>query len=74
MILLPSTTGPTFTSGSDPFIPQPSICAVAKCEDTIELIVVDLEKEARDREKGAPGKVNKWHQKFAKSRGAGKKD
>lgn len=63
MIIQPSSTGPTEADDNGTFIPQPSICSIAKIEDTIELIVRD----AAAAEK-APPKANKWHEKFAKSR------
>lgn len=62
MILQPSTTFPTETDDAATFIAKPSMQAISKIEDTIELIVQD------ERAKAAP-KVNKWHEKFAKSRG-----
>ncbi len=64
LVLKPSFTGPTEADNSETFIPVPSVTAIAKMEDTIELIL----------QEGAgkvPPKVNKWHEKFAKSR-AGK--
>jgi hypothetical protein len=63
MIIQPSSTGPTEADDIATFIPQPAICSIAKIEDTIELIVQDA--EAKEK---APPKVNKWHEKFAKSR------
>jgi len=63
MILQPSTTGPTESDDLSTFIPRPSVCAVSKVEDTIELIEQEPEGAAK-----APPKVNKWHEKFAKSR------
>jgi len=63
MIIQPSSTGPTEADDTTIFIPQPSVCSIAKIEDTIELIV----QETESAEKAAP-KVNKWHEKFAKSR------
>ncbi|TVY27294.1 hypothetical protein LHYA1_G003372 [Lachnellula hyalina] len=61
MILQPSSTFPTEADDAASFIPVPSITAIAKIEDTIELIVQEAEAKA-------PPKVNKWHEKFAKSR------
>jgi len=63
MILQPSTTGPTEADDPSTFIPRASVCAVSKVEDTIELIEQEPEGAAK-----APPKVNKWHEKFAKSR------
>ncbi|KAF7869970.1 hypothetical protein EAF04_004754 [Stromatinia cepivora] len=66
MILSPSTTQINEEDDPSSFIPQPSITRIASVEDTIELI----EKEdGQEREKEKPVKVNKWHEKFAKSRG-----
>jgi sister chromatid cohesion protein DCC1 len=64
MIIQPSSTGPTEADDATTFISQPSICSIAKIEDTIELIA----EEPEGGEKKAPPKVNKWHAKFAKSR------
>lgn len=61
MILQPSTTFPTEADDAATFIPVPSITTISKIEDTIELIVQEAEAKA-------PPKVNKWHEKFAKSR------
>ena len=63
MILQPASTGPTEADNSAAFISQPSICSIAKIEDTIELILQEPEGPEK-----APPKVNKWHEKFAKSR------
>ncbi|KAH8594540.1 hypothetical protein B0O99DRAFT_513764 [Bisporella sp. PMI_857] len=63
MILQPSTTCPTTADDSSTFIPRPSLCSIAKAEDTLELILEDPEAI-----KKGPPKVNKWHEKFAKSR------
>ncbi|KAG9240237.1 hypothetical protein BJ878DRAFT_527340 [Calycina marina] len=63
IIVQPSTTGPTEADDLTTFIPQPSLCTIAKVEDTIELIVQEPDVLAK-----APPKVNKWHEKFAKSR------
>ncbi len=61
LVLQPSSTGPTQMDDPDTFIPAPSVTTVAKIEDTIELILQDegVKKEV---------KVNKWHEKFAKTR------
>jgi hypothetical protein len=61
LILKPSFTGPIEADNPEAFIPVPSITAVAKIEDTIELILQE------GGGKALP-KVNKWHEKFAKSR------
>ena len=61
LILKPSSTGPTEADDADQFIPVPSITAIAKIEDTIELILQEGDTKALP-------KVNKWHEKFAKSR------
>lgn len=61
MVLQPSTTFPTEADDATNFIPAPSVTTISKIEDTIELIVQEVEPKA------AP-KVNKWHEKFAKSR------
>jgi len=63
MIIQPSSTGPTETDDAAAFIPQPSLCSIAKIEDTIELILQEPDGPTK-----APPKVNKWHEKFAKSR------
>ena len=63
MILQPSSTDPIESDDPSTFIPRPSVCSVAKIEDTIELIEQEPEGPAK-----APPKVNKWHEKFAKSR------
>ena len=63
MLLKPSSTGPTETDDPATFIPESSVCTIAKIEDTIELILQDLETAER-----APLKINKWHEKFAKGR------
>ena len=63
MILKPSSTGPTEIDDATTFIPESSICSIAKIEDTIELILQEPENVEK-----APPKVNKWHEKFAKSR------
>jgi sister chromatid cohesion protein DCC1 len=63
MILKPSSTGPTATDDPATYIPEPSVCSIARIEDTIELILQEPESVEK-----APPKVNKWHQKFAKSR------
>lgn len=41
-----------------------SVEAIAQCNETIELVLVDEETEADT----AKVKVNKWHEKFAKNR------
>lgn len=64
MVLEPSSTKPTDADDAETFISQPSVTAIAKIEDTIELIL-------QEGEAKAPRKANKWHEKFAKSR-AGK--
>lgn len=61
LILQPSSTGPSQADDAANFIPAPSVTTIAKIEDTIELIV-------QEGEAKAPPKVNKWHEKFAKSR------
>ena len=61
MVLQPSSTDPTQADDAATFIPAPSVTTISKIEDTIELI--PQEEEAK-----APAKVNKWHEKFAKSR------
>jgi sister chromatid cohesion protein DCC1 len=68
MLLKPSSTAPTETDDPTTFIPQPSLCSIAKIEDTIELILQQPETAEK-----APPKVNKWHEKFAKSRTEKKK-
>ncbi|KAI6715075.1 hypothetical protein PZA11_000053 [Diplocarpon coronariae] len=59
LLLQPSRTGPKQADDKEKFVSQPSVTAVAKIEDTVELILQEGKKEA---------KVNKWHEKFAKSR------
>lgn len=61
MILQPSCTKPTEADDAESFIPQSSVTSISKIEDTIELIV-------HEGEAKAPAKVNKWHERFAKSR------
>jgi len=61
MILQPSTTFPAEADDAETFIPAPSVTTISTIEDTIELIVQEAEAKA-------PPKVNKWHEKFAKSR------
>jgi hypothetical protein len=63
MVLKSSLTGPTQTDDVTTFISQPSVTSIAKVEDTIELILLEAEGIVK-----APPKVNKWHEKFAKSR------
>ncbi len=41
---------------------KPSVTAIAKIEDTLELLSVNEGEEVQEK------KVNKWHEKFAKSR------
>jgi sister chromatid cohesion protein DCC1 len=48
--------------GSACALPRPSVCMVATIEDTLELIENDEATVVK------PVKVNKWHEKFAKSR------
>lgn len=66
MILQPSRAFPTESDDAETFIPVPSVTTVSKIEDTIELILQEAEAKA------VP-KVNKWHEKFAKSRAEKKK-
>lgn len=66
MILAPSRTMPTESDDAETFISSPSVTTISKIEDTIELILQEAEVKA------AP-KVNKWHEKFAKSRAEKKK-
>ncbi|ATZ56052.1 hypothetical protein BCIN_12g05890 [Botrytis cinerea B05.10] len=74
MLLSPSTTSPSSSSS-----PQPSITRIGSISDTIELIIKEEEiidgegkkKEPEVVKKINTGKVNKWHEKFAKSRGNG---
>ncbi len=61
MLLHPSRTVPTESDDAETFISVPSVTTIARIEDTIELILQEAEPKA------AP-KVNKWHEKFAKSR------
>lgn len=70
MILSPSRTKAGDGDDAETFIERPSILAIAKIEDTIELILI----EEKEGEKKEAKKVNKWHEKFAKGRSeAGKK-
>jgi hypothetical protein len=64
MLLKPSSTGPTATDDPATFIPESSVCSIAKVEDTIELILHEPENAEK-----ATTKASKWHEKFAKSRG-----
>lgn len=62
LVLQPSATGrPTESDDAETFVPAPSVAAVAKIEDTIELILQEAESKALP-------KVNKWHEKFAAGR------
>ena len=61
MIVQNSTTMAAEGDDADTFIPQPCLTTISKIDDTIELIL--QEEEAK-----APTKVNKWHEKFAKTR------
>jgi sister chromatid cohesion protein DCC1 len=61
MVLQPSSTGPLQADDAATFIPAPSVTTISKIEDTIELIL-------QEGEAKVPAKVNKWHEKFAKSR------
>lgn len=63
MVLKSSRTGPTEADDASTFPSQPSVTSIAKIADTIELVVQETEGVV----KAAP-KVNKWHEKFAKSR------
>ena len=67
MLLKPSITAASEDLDDD--MPRASMCAVAKIEDTIELLPYDPAIEAAST---APAKVNKWHEKFAASRAAKK--
>jgi len=42
------------------------ICSIATIEDTLELYAVVKDEGAKQEKAG--GKVNKWHEKFAKGR------
>lgn len=64
MVLKASVTAPTEADDAETFIPQPALTSIATIEDTIELVRQEAE---------ALPKVNKWHERFAKSR-MGKKD
>ncbi|KAG0652844.1 hypothetical protein D0Z07_0609 [Hyphodiscus hymeniophilus] len=64
MVLKSSRTGPTQADDASTFISQPSVTSIAKIEDTIELVLQEA-----DGKVNAVPKVNKWHEKFAKSRG-----
>ncbi|KAF8861701.1 hypothetical protein BDZ45DRAFT_740162 [Acephala macrosclerotiorum] len=66
MILQPSRSMPTDSDNAETFIPVPSVTTISKIEDTIELILQEADAKA------VP-KVNKWHEKFAKSRAEKKK-
>ncbi|KAF7923455.1 uncharacterized protein EAE97_010893 [Botrytis byssoidea] len=80
MLLSPSTYSSSSSSTSTPQ-PQPSITRIGSISDTIELIekeeeIIDGQEKHREKEpevskKTTTGKVNKWHEKFAKSRGSG---
>lgn len=63
MVLKSSRTGPSQADDATTFISQPSVTSIAKIEDTIELVL-----QEGDGAGTAPPKVNKWHEKFAKSR------
>ncbi|TGO51687.1 hypothetical protein BOTNAR_0348g00100 [Botryotinia narcissicola] len=79
MLLSPSTHS-SYPSPSSTSTPQPSITRIGSISDTIELIEkeeeIDGQEKHREKEpevskKTTTGKVNKWHEKFAKSRGSG---
>ena len=63
MVLKPSRTGSTQAGDASTFSSQASVTSIAKIESTIELVL----QEAEGVLKAVP-KVNKWHEKFAKSR------
>ncbi|TGO37834.1 hypothetical protein BHYA_0088g00310 [Botrytis hyacinthi] len=83
MLLSPSSThhsSSTSSTSTPQPQPQPSITRIGSISDTIELIEKeeeingqenDKEKEPEVTKKTSTGKVNKWHEKFAKSRGNG---
>ncbi|THV44507.1 hypothetical protein BGAL_0627g00050 [Botrytis galanthina] len=86
MLLSPSTTHHSSSSSSSSSStstsqPQPSITRIGSISDTIELIEKEeelIDGQAKEKEKDpvvtkktTTGKVNKWHEKFAKSRGNG---
>ncbi|RDW80870.1 hypothetical protein BP5796_05568 [Coleophoma crateriformis] len=54
-----------------PGVPIPSIATIAKCEDTLELVPWVDEGGKEGVGKGKEKKVNKWHEKFAKTRSGG---
>ena len=58
MILKPSSTTPLEEDDADKFIAQPSITAISKIGDTIELILMSDQ----------PTKKSKWAEKFSKTR------
>ena len=63
MVLKSSRTAPTQADDAASFVSEPSVTSVAKIDDTIELVLQETEGVAK-----APPKVNKWHEKFAKTR------
>ncbi|KAJ8060217.1 hypothetical protein OCU04_010560 [Sclerotinia nivalis] len=70
MLLSPSTTQMTEEHDPSSFTPQPSITRISSVEQTIELIEQDQEEgQELAKKKEKPAKVNKWHEKFAQSRG-----
>ncbi|KAF7865575.1 uncharacterized protein EAF02_009998 [Botrytis sinoallii] len=79
MLLSPSSTQHSSSTESSTPKTQPSITRIGSISDTIELIEKEeLNREENDKEKEpdvtkktSTGKVNKWHEKFAKSRGNG---
>lgn len=73
MVLQPSTTSSEDANDVDTFIHRPSVTTISKVEDTIELILLE-DADGEGKGESRMKKLNKWHEKFAKGRGTGKKD
>jgi sister chromatid cohesion protein DCC1 len=73
IMLLEPCTSSSVTDTSEPGtddsggMPVPGVRSISTIEDTLELLVYVEESEEK------PAKVNKWHEKFAKSRPVGSK-
>lgn len=65
MLLEPCISIPE-SDDSGSAIPCPGVRTVSTIDDTLELYVQETETTV------APVKINKWHEKFAKSRASGK--
>ena len=64
MVLKSCRTGPSQADDASTFVSKPSLARIATIGDTIELVRQQAEGVAK-----AVPKANKWHEKFARSRG-----